>query len=154
MKYRRLNQEELQYLEQEFVEFLVVNGIVASEWEVIKQQEPEKAESIIEQFSDVVFEGNLRKIKFIEHRSKHKILCFQCNENNITLFGLESDKDLSNSTINPQELLKGSKIYTQTKNYDTFREQELFKMLSEGCEISDGTFFKTLALVHAESKHQ
>jgi len=154
MKYRRLNIEELKYLENEFVEFLVVNGIVASEWEAIKANDPSKAEEIILQFSDVVFETNLRKIKFLEHRSEHRTLCFQCNEKEITLFGLESKLDLTDTTLNPQELLQSAKIFTQTKPYDTVREQELFKMLNDGCEISDGSFFKTLALVHSDAKHQ
>ena len=154
MKYRRLSNEELSYLEKEFVDFLVVNGIVATEWETIKNNEVDKAEEIILQFSDVVFEANLRKIKFLEHRSEHRTLCFQCNENDIVLFGLESELDLTDTTLNPQELLQSAKVFSQTKPYDTVREQELFKMLNDGCEISDGSFFKTLALVHSDAKHQ
>jgi len=55
-KYRILSSEELELLEKEFIEFLVINGITADEWQKIKASEPEKTKKFIELFSDVVFE--------------------------------------------------------------------------------------------------
>ena len=43
-------------LKEDFVDFLVVNGIDAEEWTKLKSNNPDKAQHIIAQFSDVVFE--------------------------------------------------------------------------------------------------
>ena len=47
-KYRLLTLEELQELEKEFVEYLVLNGITADDWEKIKKENPSSARHIIE----------------------------------------------------------------------------------------------------------
>lgn len=69
MKYARLSPSDLKDFEKEFIEFLVINGITADEWESIKASSSEKTEAIIEQFSDVVWESTLRKHTFIEKRT-------------------------------------------------------------------------------------
>ena len=64
--YRRLNTEELASLEKEFIDFLVVNGITAPDWEQMKKDNPENSDQMIELFSEVVFEGIFRKTKFLK----------------------------------------------------------------------------------------
>ena len=54
MKYTRIPSDELEKLEDEFVNFLVVNGITADDWVAIKENEPMNAAEIVDQFSDVV----------------------------------------------------------------------------------------------------
>jgi hypothetical protein len=49
-KYRTLKRDELKILEKDFVQFLVTNGIMANDWELLKIEEPEKAEGLIEMF--------------------------------------------------------------------------------------------------------
>ena len=66
LKYKRLSIEQLKELEKEFVDFLVVNGILAEDWLKLKETDPDKAEQMVDLFSDVVFEGILRKTDFIE----------------------------------------------------------------------------------------
>ena len=46
-KYRLLSSDELKALEKEFVEYLVVNGITADEWERLKKEENDKAKDPI-----------------------------------------------------------------------------------------------------------
>ena len=67
-KYRILTKDELKNFETEFVNYLVVNGIAADDWVKMKDQEPEKASKIVELFSDVIMEGVLRKVNFVEIR--------------------------------------------------------------------------------------
>ena len=57
MKYRRLTLEELEPLENEFIDFLVVNGIIADDWRHLLAHDLEKSNQIIDAFSEVVFEG-------------------------------------------------------------------------------------------------
>ncbi len=76
MKYRRLSTDELQELEKEFVHFLVSNGIAADDWVKLKEEENDKAEALIDTFSDVVMEKVLGKVDFLEKREKSSVLFF------------------------------------------------------------------------------
>jgi len=50
MKYTRIPTDELEKLEDEFVNFLVMNGIIADDWVAIKENEPLNANEIVNQF--------------------------------------------------------------------------------------------------------
>ncbi len=151
-KYRQLSTNELQELEKEFVDYLIVNGITAEDWVRLKGNELEKAEDILTLFSDVVLEGVLRKINFLEFRSNSDVKVFQCLNESIVLVGLTSDnpeidftrQDIINNagTISS----KGLKAYTLSKSYQKSREEELFHLISNGCQISDGKLFKVISL--------
>lgn len=154
-KYRLLTKEELNELEKEFIEFLVINGITADKWEKLKQEEKEKAEEIIEQFSDVILESVLRKTQYLEHRSPQEIRVFQCLSNKFVLMGLTID-DTSINLTTPEGITKvkqqipGTSVYTSEKPYDKTREDEIFELIQRGSMISDGKMFKSIALLIAE----
>ncbi len=150
-KYRILTQTELNELEKEFVQYLVVNGITAENWEQIKSTETERAEEIIDLFSDVIFEGILRKVKFLDYRSEHSLKSFQCLEDKIVLVGVDVDESVNlldvqqfNTVVSAGET--NSKIYTSEKPYTKPRQEELYDMLTHGCEIADGELFKNLCV--------
>ena len=50
MKYHVIPVNELEKLEDDFIKFLVVNGITADDWIAIKENEPVNADKIINQF--------------------------------------------------------------------------------------------------------
>jgi len=151
--YRLLNLEELTELEKEFVEYLVLNGITAEDWVKMKELDKEGAEGIIELFSDVVFEGIMRNVIFLEYRAENFIHAFQCLTDKLVLVAMESEEDsavnfldpafIEAATINPPEKLI---IRTTSKPYSKTRERELFDMIQAGCTISDGGLFKALCL--------
>jgi hypothetical protein len=152
-KYRLLSLAELEELEKEFVDFLVLNGITADHWMKIKEDEKEVAEDMIVLFSDVVMEGVLRKVQFLEIRSKNDIKTFQCLGNKIILMGITAegttDVDFSDQLFISQCISnppKGVKLYTSEKEYSNVREMELFGMISAGCTIADGGMFKVISL--------
>ncbi|MEP5791758.1 MAG: DUF6495 family protein [Cyclobacteriaceae bacterium] len=152
-KYRELTTDELKELEKEFVEYLIVNGITADDWLKIKEQDKEKAEDIITLFSDVILEGVLRKVKFLEFRAKSDIKAFQCLKEKIVLVGMTTENpaiDFTNESFFKEPITKeGIKIYTIDKAYSTNREEELFKMIESGCKIADGQSFKAISLALA-----
>jgi hypothetical protein len=160
MKYKRLTQEQLLSLEKEFVDFLVINGIIADDWSRMKKNEPEKAEQTIELFSDVVFEGILRKTDFIEWRSKTEVRAFHCLKDKIILVGLKAEMD-SNINFLDQDFIRKAgekmnheiKAYTTEKLYAKNREEEMFEMLENGCVISDGKLFKAIAVSLGSAKY-
>jgi len=93
-KYRLLNQEELQSLEKEFIDFLVLNGITAPDWEKLKSDE-HTSQRFIEVFSDVVFEKILRQIEYLDRYSKSSIFAFKCTEKEIQLIRIRSITSVS-----------------------------------------------------------
>ncbi|UTW62256.1 hypothetical protein KFE98_19995 [bacterium SCSIO 12741] len=157
-KYRLLTHEELMEMEQEFVEYLVVNGITAPDWEKMKKEEPAKAKQIIELFSDVVFAGILRKIKFLEFRSEHEVRVFQCLPEKLIQVALECEGEGVDFTQEgsieqvlsdpPAEI----SIYTVEKEYNESREEELFEMIEWGCLVGGESLFKALSLALAASQ--
>ena len=158
-KYRLLNKEELESLEQEFIEYLIVNGIMADDWVKMKEEEPEKAEEIVDLFSDVVFEGVMRKIGFLERRTPKQLQLFQCLPNKLLMFGLNAQENSLADFTKPEYLLKAMQnppkdmqLYQAEKPYSKVREQEIFELTQQGCEISDGKLFKAVAMLYAEVK--
>lgn len=158
-KYRLLTADELKEFEKEFIEYLIVNGIDSKEWEELKRKDQEKANAVIDLFSDVVFESVMRKIRFLEFRGPKELKTFQCLPDKIILTGLSAAENsnadftdplfLREALSNPPE---GFKIYTSEKKYSKPRELELFEMTGSGCVITDGQLFKTLLLLLADAK--
>jgi hypothetical protein len=151
-KYRVLSNEELLTFKKEFIDYLVVNGLTAKDWEEIKIDELEKANQIIELFSDVIFERVFRKVTYLDFKSKNSLMSFQCLSDKMVLVSLDLKDDSINlldvkvyndMIISPPSNVK---IYTSQKEYSLVREEELFKMVNSGCEISDGSLFKSLCL--------
>jgi len=148
MKYRRLSSEELSELEKEFIDFLIINGITADVWVDLKAADKEKADSIIDSFSDVVFEGILRKTQYLDFVTPKSVKSFQCLANEIILVGVDSDKSSGiDFTKNDwQSNFNDLKIYNSSKQYKGAREEELFNMIQNGASISNGELFKQLCL--------
>jgi len=152
-EYRLLSLEELQEMENEFVNYLVVNGIAAEDWQQMKIEEPAKAERLIELFSDMVFETIMRNVQFLEYREKKELITFQCLGDKLVLVGMKAEGD-SEADFTSQEYIKkamvsppdGLKVYTSEKKYQKKREIELFEMTQRGCFITEGNLFKTLCL--------
>jgi len=131
MKYTRLQVEELHELEKEFINFLVVNGITADDWVAIKENEPVNAEEIINQFSDVVWEGVLRGVQYLKKAEKDTVFYFKANKEDIHL-------------IRIVQVDSKAEQHIASKKYSTVRELELFDMIQNGCTINDGKEYKTL----------
>jgi hypothetical protein len=156
-QYRRLSLDELKELEKEFIDFLVINGITADDWVRIRDQESAKADRIIDLFSDVVFEGILRKAKFLEFVGKSSIMTFQCLKDKLILIGMDSTDpslDLTDEEtyrkLSEGQYLDSVKVYKQEKKYSMDRNSEIFKMIEQGCYITEGYWFKKLALLLAK----
>ena len=89
MKYARLTKEQLEEMHEEFANFLATQSIDAKEWSTIKESTPEVAEQEIDVFSDLVWEGVLNKVKFLEHFSANQIHLFQLEEDKMQFGCLE-----------------------------------------------------------------
>ena len=155
MKYRRLTNEELAELETEFIRFLVSNTVTGDDWEKIKKEDTEKAEGLIEIFSDIVFDKTISKIEYLEMKTPKDLKTFRCNKNDIEMMGLkiegDSELDLTYDISSEEMMVKLQssnaklQLYSANKKYkNENREQELFQMMQWGSLISDGKLFHLL----------
>ncbi len=155
MKYRRLTQEELQELQSEFVTFLASNQITAEDWEKIKQNNPERVESLIGLFSDIVFDKILKQVEYLELKAAKDMRLFQFLEDKIEMVGLriegESNLDFTQN-LEPATMVQllqqsGAKLqlYAGERTYRKERNVEAFELMQQGALISkDGALFKSL----------
>lgn len=155
MKYRRLRTDELKELERDFIAFLASNTVTAADWEKLKDTEPEKAEKLIELFSDIVFDKVLGDVEYMEYKTPKDIKTFHFLEDKIVMNGLyiegntsfDFTQDQSPEQMLQQVHLSGAqlKLYTAEKAYSRGSEMEAFEMLENGAVISkDGHLFKVL----------
>ncbi|HLC83382.1 MAG TPA: DUF6495 family protein [Bacteroidia bacterium] len=151
MKYKRLESAELKELEKEFIHFLSSAQITGKDWEMMKLEEVEKAEELIDVFSDLVYEKVISKIEYLEYRDNKSLNIFYFTNDKIVLMGLRvkenSSLDLmannvfeawNQSHMNSVNLIKTEKVYTKEKGI------EIFQLLQTGCLISDGKLFNLL----------
>ena len=90
MKYRVLTEDEFEALKDEFVKFLIVQGIDAASWQKMKDLEPDLAQKYLHDFSDFVFENTLQKIGYIDFFNGNSLKLFKCASDDIQLINIES----------------------------------------------------------------
>jgi hypothetical protein len=161
MKYRKLTPEELKGLESEFIRFLASNTVTADDWVKIKEQDKQKAEHLIELFSDIVIGQTLEKVKYLDLKRPKDIRSFHCEKERIYLKGLiiEGDTNLAfNLDELPEKMLAQLKdsdaeiqLINAEKAYREDRELELFRLIEQGALISkDGHLYKMLGKLSGE----
>lgn len=148
MKYSRLTKEQFEELHKEFINFLASQQITADEWENLKTNKPELAETELDVFSDLIWEGVLNKAEYLEHFAPQHMY----------LFHLKTDKmhaivvNVKNESIDittqegydwlrenlmdeSVEFLQADKDYTEDKNADKF------SMIKQGAIITKGELY-------------
>ena len=149
MKYRRLTQEELEALTDEFINFLIVHGIDSPERIRIKGDEPVKAIQMIDLFSDFVFDGIVRNVRYIDYFDDSGAKLFKCEDEVIHLIAIESEKPVR-TLEDWQELIKTNpgwcSFIRTSKTYKPDRQVEIFRMISAGGIITQGEWYEKLLM--------
>ena len=147
LKYTRLTKEQFEELHQEFINFLSTQTITADEWKTIKENTPEVAEQELDVFSDLVWEGVLKKVTYLEHISAQQMHLFHLNENDMKVIGVKLKRDLDLTTPegfnwlrenlldDDVEFLQAKKEYSKDKNLDKFT------LIQQGAVITKGDLF-------------
>ena len=149
MKYTRLTKQQLEELHPEFINFLATQSITADEWDRLKKEKPLVAEEEIDVFSDLVWEGVLGKVEFLENISEKHMHLFHLAEKEMKLLSVKvmnPDIDLNtmigfnwfkkNWQSDFVEYLTASKAYTEDKNRDKF------KLIQQGAAITKGELYQ------------
>ncbi len=149
MKYKRLTKEQLEELQPEFINFLATQSITGEEWKSLKEEKPQVAEDEIDIFSDLIWEGVLAKVNYLENISAQHMHLFYAAEKEMKLLSVKvMNPKIDLTTVtgfnwfkkNWQsdfvEYLSASKVYTEDKNLDKF------KLIEQGAVITKGELYK------------
>ncbi len=149
MKYTRLTRQQQEELHQEFINFLATQSITAEEWQKLKAEKPEVAEEELDVFSDLIWEGVLSNVAYLENISAQHMHLFYCAEKEMKLISVKvmnPDIDLmtkvgfnwfkKNWQSDFVEYLTASKAYTKDKN------QDKFGLIRQGAVITKGDLYQ------------
>jgi len=142
LKYRRLHAEELEALRDDFIQFLAANSITAEDWTQIKAAQPEKADQLLDIFSDIVWEKVLEKINFLEFRWSNQLRLFKFDDEKAEMVNIKIE-DAEFDFRNPDHLRKiaeekiqlkslNPEITKGKKKHNKLREMEVFYYMEQG----------------------
>ncbi|MEM9144273.1 MAG: DUF6495 family protein [Bacteroidota bacterium] len=149
MKYTRLTKQQLEELHPEFINFLATQSISAAEWKTLKREKPQAAEEELDVFSDLIWEGVLAKVGYLENVSAQHMHLFLCTEKEMRLISvkvLNPEIDLTtkmgfawfkkNWQSDFVEYLTAAKAYGSDKNLDKFN------LIQQGAVITKGELYR------------
>lgn len=149
MKYARLTKEQLEEMHQEFINFLASQSITADEWEDIKANKPEAAEQELDVFSDLIWEGVLNKVEYLEHFSPNQIFLFQITAATINLIAIKVENEAIDITtregygwLQANLMDETVNIYTSTKAISDDRNKDIFALIKQGANITQGKLYR------------
>jgi len=151
MKYTRLTKEQFEELNQEFINFLATQSITAEEWKNIKAQKPEVAEEELDVFSDLVWEGVLSKVEYLENLAPQHMYLFKVEKSQLRLIGLKIKADNIDLTTKEgfswlRENLMSDEVelFNADKSIEADKNIKLFELIKQGSSITKGALFKYL----------
>jgi len=142
MRFRSLSIDELKELETEFKQFLIINQVYNEEWIEMNQKDVEKANALVDLFSDQVLEKVYSKIDFLEKRDKYAFSVFAVKKTDIETITIQSKNQSIELETNAQietalnKHLNELEIYCGTKKLAKDKCDEVFDLIKEGCSIS------------------
>lgn len=148
MKYTRLTKEQFEELHEEFSKFLATQSITKEEWEGMKTDKPEMVEEELDLFSDMVWEGVLNNVQYLEHFSKQQIYLFKIGEAKMSLIAIKVENEAINvSTKEGYQWLRDNlmdedvNIYTSEKAISEDRNKDIFALIKQGANITKGELY-------------
>ena len=149
MKYRRLSKEQFEELHKEFINFLATQSITVSEWKLLNEKKPKVAEAELDVFSDLVWEGVLENVTFLENIAPKHMYLFCIKEKSIALIGLKVSKETVDLTIDGgfswlrDNLMSDEvEIFDAEKQINGDKKLQIFELIENGAHITKGELFK------------
>lgn len=149
MKYSRLTKEQFEELHPEFINFLATQSITADEWATIKEAQPEVAEQELDVFSDLVWQGVLSKVQYLENMSAKQLFLFQVEEKQMSLISLKvNNEDIDITTTDGYQWLQKNYMddsvdfFTSEKAFSADKHQDIFSLINQGAVITKGNLYQ------------
>ena len=148
LKYTRLSKEQLEELHPEFINFLATQAITAEEWKQIKENKPDLAEEQIDLFSDLIWEGVLQRVNYLEKIEPHQMHLFELTEKEMRLISVrirQPEVDLTTSEgfqwFKKNYLAEAVEYLTASKSYSEDPKMDSFELIRQGAVITKGELF-------------
>lgn len=148
MKYTRLTKEQLEELHPEFINFLATQSITAEEWKSIKEEKPSVAEEQLDVFSDLIWEGVLQRVEFLEKIEPLQMHLFSMAEKEMRLISVrlrQPEIDLTTREgfqwFKKNYLADSVEYLTASKSYGEDRKVDIFGLIQQGAVITKGDLF-------------
>lgn len=148
MKYARLTSEQFELLHDSFAIFLAVHGLDKPAWDALKRDQSMRVDTLLDDFSDVVWQQTLEKAAYVEHISERHLFLFKADNERLYSIIVEvtaPDVNLQtpagwtwllNQWQSPEvHFRKGTKTWTHS------REEALFELIKQGAVLCDGTHY-------------
>ncbi|PHR92491.1 MAG: hypothetical protein COA80_14335 [Leeuwenhoekiella sp.] len=149
MKYIRLTKEQLDEMHEEFINFLATQSITAEEWESIKRDKPDVAEQELDVFSDLIWEGVLSKVEYLEHFSPQHMFLFKVDSLKISMISVEVENESIDITTAQgykwlqENFMKDEvNLYSSSKLLSDDRNNDIFVLIRQGANITQGDLYK------------
>ena len=148
MKYTRLTKEQFEEMQQEFINFLASQSITADEWQTIKTNTPDVADQELDVFSDLVWEGVLNNVIYLENISQKHMYLFYFEEKRIHLIGVKIISDSMNlmtqegfSWLRENLMNDSVEIFESKKDYSKDKQMDKFTLIQQGAAITKGELY-------------
>ena len=149
MKYTRLTKEQFEEMQQEFINFLASQSITADEWQTIKTNTPDVADQELDVFSDLVWEGVLNNVIYLENISQKHMYLFYFEEKRIHLIRVKIISDSMNlmtqegfSWLRENLMNDSVEIFESKKDYSKDKQMDKFTLIQQGAAITKGELYK------------
>jgi hypothetical protein len=154
MKYSLLNKNQWEELHEEFARFLAVRGIDKTAWDAMKSSNDSQVRELMEGFSDLVWDEVLKRTEFLSLFQPESINLFRCEKDGIHRIVIQTEnKEVDFTTEKGLEWFmehsrdKSIKYFKGYKAYSSGRNEELYKMILNGAQLSDGKLYKAVELM-------
>lgn len=151
MKYLRLTKEQFEALYNEFALFLASQQITSQEWSVIKKEKPYLAEEELDIFSDYVWDNILEKVEYADKIDKNTLFLFRFGKEKINVIIIKTTLNCDFQTSKGLEFLfeniatEDFQVFKSSKTYSTDKKNDIFELIKQGSQISDGKLYKHFA---------
>lgn len=150
MRYTRLTKEQFEDLHDEFAKFLATQGVDKPKWDAIKEQQPDVAEQVLDVFSDIIWEGVLSKINYLENNSSKQLFLFRLGETEMEAIVVKTEADVDFATEEGLQWLEKEfhsdavELLSATKEYVNGRNLDIFTLIQQGAVITEGELFREI----------
>jgi len=149
MKYARLSKQQLEELHQEFINFLATQSITTEEWESIKRDTPHVAEEELDVFSDLIWEGVLTKVEYLENISAQHMHLFNLLDKEMKLISIKVlNPNIDLTTKEGFAWFKKNyqsdfvEYLTASKAYGADKKADKFGLIQQGAVITKGELYQ------------
>lgn len=145
-----LSREQLDELHPEFINFLATQSIDKAEWDEFKRTKPEVVQQELEVFSDLIWEGVLGRVQYIEHIDTNSMNLFHTGDKLMQVIVVRVNRPIDITTAEGYKWLQNNlmdpsvEILTAKKNYESQPSVDKFKLIQSGGNITQGKLYKYL----------